>query len=89
LTDGRLIITVADDGVGFSPQSDREKGSGLGSMRHRLESVGGRLELQTSADGGTTVCMSLAFPPGGADPRVTAGKRNSKHKMRDHGKQQD
>jgi len=89
LTDGRLIITVEDDGVGFSPQSDRGTGSGLGSMRHRLESVGGRLELQTAADGGTTVCMSLAFPPGGADPRATAGKRNPKRKTRDHGKQRD
>jgi signal transduction histidine kinase len=58
--DHSLRVEVADDGQGFGRA--QSAGVGLGSMRHRAESVGGTLAVSTG-DGGTTVVASL--PLGG------------------------
>jgi signal transduction histidine kinase len=52
--DGRLSFAVADDGVGFDPASVR-RGSGLQGIADRLDALGGRLEVTSEADAGTTV----------------------------------
>lgn len=47
---GKLVrLTIADDGVGLTPDRLRTLGSrGLGSMRHRLRSVGGQFKIQSA-----------------------------------------
>ncbi len=44
------ILSVRDDGVGFSPQEDLQ-GRGLGNMRRRAQAIGGNLHLQSGARG--------------------------------------
>ena len=50
-----LLITVADNGIGFDPARGRPGHVGLASMRERTERLGGRLTVE-STDRGTTVC---------------------------------
>lgn len=66
-----LVLTVADDGVGFSsarrPLTGRGRGLGLGNMRQRAESAGGSLDFQSKPGVGTslTVRAPKAGAPGG------------------------
>jgi signal transduction histidine kinase len=53
-SDGHLRFTIADDGRGFDPIAT-PRGTGLQGMTDRIEAIGGRLELSSSAGGGTTV----------------------------------
>jgi PAS domain S-box-containing protein len=54
--DGRLVVEVADDGVGGA---DASKGSGLRGLADRVEALGGRLEVSSPAGGGTTLRATL------------------------------
>ncbi|WP_199776625.1 sensor histidine kinase [Nocardiopsis sp. SBT366] len=63
-TDVGVRLTVEDDGLGFDTSLPAH-GNGLANMRHRAESVGGVLELESSPGGGTTV--RLAIPHDDAD----------------------
>jgi PAS domain S-box-containing protein len=61
---GRVVAVLEDDGVGFdvaaalcAPVSAR--GLGLTSMRERVESVGGTLEIESTPNGGTTVVVRI------------------------------
>jgi signal transduction histidine kinase len=56
-TDGRLLLEVADDGVGFDPDDPdlRSKRLGLTSMEERARRLGGRLEVSSARGAGTTV----------------------------------
>jgi signal transduction histidine kinase len=54
--DGRLIVSVADDGVGGA---DAAMGSGLRGLVDRVAAVGGELSVSSPAGGGTTIRVSL------------------------------
>jgi signal transduction histidine kinase len=55
-----LEFLVRDDGKGFDVLSSSEsRRNGLGNMRRRAEAIGGELELQSAAGGGTTVKLSV------------------------------
>ena len=56
--DGRAVLEVRDDGVGFDPAT-RGPGLGLRNMRERAFVVGGRLHVGSLSDGGTTVRLEL------------------------------
>jgi two-component system NarL family sensor kinase len=49
-----LLLSVVDDGCGLSGDDDRN-GVGLGSMRRRVEHLGGDLELRSATGSGTQV----------------------------------
>jgi signal transduction histidine kinase len=51
-TNGRLVVEVADDGVGGA---DTNLGSGLRGLADRVEALGGRLRIRSPAGGGTRV----------------------------------
>jgi signal transduction histidine kinase len=55
--DGRLVLEVADDGIGFDPDAAmlRARRLGLTSMEQRARRVGGVLRIDSSAAAGTTV----------------------------------
>jgi signal transduction histidine kinase len=58
----RLVVILADDGIGFVPADASEKaGVGLISMRERIASAGGRLEISSSS-GGTQVRIEVPVP---------------------------
>jgi signal transduction histidine kinase len=50
---------VEDDGQGFDPAKTNDGGFGLVGMRERLALLGGRLEIESSRDAGTTVAAEV------------------------------
>jgi signal transduction histidine kinase len=59
---GGTTLTIEDDGVGFDPStvsSSMEGGFGLASMRERVEQIGGRLDVHTAPNLGTTIVVKL------------------------------
>lgn len=59
-SDGQLLISVEDDGVGGA---DPEHGSGLRGLEDRTEALGGRLRIRSVAGAGTRLTASLPFSP--------------------------
>jgi sensor histidine kinase YesM len=73
VVEDRLVIEVADDGVGFTSASGT--GVGLANTRARLESLypgRGDLELRRNEFGGITASLSL--PLAFAEPRVESAR---------------
>ena len=59
---GKLIATVADDGLGFDPALRTRTEFprfGLSTMRERAESIGGELTIDSAPGKGTTVRFEL------------------------------
>ena len=52
-------LQIADDGVGFDPESVGQRGYGLGSMRERAEQVGGSLMSSSLPGEGTTITVEV------------------------------
>jgi signal transduction histidine kinase len=59
--DGRLTVTVADDGVGFDPAAPglRARRLGLTSMEERARALGGTLAVVSRPGEGTTVTLEV------------------------------
>jgi signal transduction histidine kinase len=59
--DGRLIVTVADDGIGFDPadRALRSRRLGLTSMEERALALGGTLNVVSRPGEGTTVTLEV------------------------------
>ncbi len=56
---GRLRLEIADDGVGFKPQTSERPGHGLANMRQRATGLGGQFRLDSQASGTTVVLMEI------------------------------
>jgi signal transduction histidine kinase len=56
VADGRLTVTVVDDGVGGA---DPDRGSGLRGLADRVDALGGRLTISSPAGEGTTITADL------------------------------
>jgi signal transduction histidine kinase len=59
VTDGRMTITVSDNGCGFAMGKARGKGNGLENMNQRLEQIGGHLVLESVPGRGTSIRMEV------------------------------
>jgi signal transduction histidine kinase len=57
--DGAVKAVVEDDGQGFDPDAAGDDGFGLVGMRERLALLGGRLEIEASAEAGTTIAAEV------------------------------
>ena len=55
-SDGRVVIEIADDGIGGA---DATKGSGLRGLTDRVEALEGALELESEPTGGTRLRVEL------------------------------
>jgi signal transduction histidine kinase len=60
-TASELRFEVADDGVGFAPNSTTH-GTGLQGIADRLDALGGRLEIRTAPGEGTTLVGLVPSP---------------------------
>ncbi|HYL81302.1 MAG TPA: response regulator, partial [Candidatus Acidoferrum sp.] len=63
-----LTLTVADAGAGFDPRSLRAEGGtgggfGLARIRHRLELLGGCLQIVSAPGRGSRVTLAVLLPP--------------------------
>jgi signal transduction histidine kinase len=68
---GRLLLTVEDDGVGFEPESAvRSRRLGLTSMEERAGALGGRLSVESRPGAGATIGLEV---PLGDDSRPDRG----------------
>jgi signal transduction histidine kinase len=68
---GRLLIEVADDGIGFDPRRIGDDGLGLHGMGARAESIGGTLRIESHDGLGTRIRLLVPTPAG----RPAAGAR--------------
>jgi signal transduction histidine kinase len=59
--DGRVLLEVEDDGVGFDPSARALRATHLGltSMEERAERMGGRLEIRSAPGSGTRVRLDV------------------------------
>jgi ligand-binding sensor domain-containing protein/signal transduction histidine kinase len=60
--DGRLVVTVEDNGRGFDAVQSANIRNGLENMRQRMESIGGTFRLETQPGGGTRVQFEYTLP---------------------------
>jgi signal transduction histidine kinase len=56
--DHRYNIIITDDGKGFEIDTMELKGNGLKNMEKRMESVGGKIEIESKPQEGTVVILS-------------------------------
>jgi signal transduction histidine kinase len=57
---GQFILTVRDDGSGFTPRPSDESGYGLRNMRDRARLLGGELSIESERGKGS--CVTLTVP---------------------------
>jgi PAS domain S-box-containing protein len=60
--DSLVVLTVRDDGIGFSAESPTSGGVGLASMRHRADAIGGKLRFASTPGRGTEVRLECPQP---------------------------
>jgi signal transduction histidine kinase len=61
-TPGGILLTVTDDGCGFSPDS-ATTGRGLRGMRGRAEELGGLLHVSSTPGAGARIALTLPVRP--------------------------
>jgi signal transduction histidine kinase len=59
VSDGRIALEIADNGLGFEPSLGGGGGFGLASMRQRAERLGGSLRIDSTPGAGTRVCVEI------------------------------
>ena len=59
---GGLLLSIKDNGVGFSIDNPSGGGIGLRIMRHRAKMVGGALSIERVPEGGTLITCRLSPP---------------------------
>jgi signal transduction histidine kinase len=70
--DHRIVLSIRDDGIGFSAGNLADPGSGLRIMRHRAALLTARLVVDSAPGQGTTVRCRLAIGTGFARPSAPA-----------------
>jgi signal transduction histidine kinase len=70
--EGRLCLSVADNGAGFPASPSDEQGMGLKTMRHRANVIGADLSMDPNPTGGVRITCSLplngSHPPASNSP---------------------
>jgi signal transduction histidine kinase len=62
LAEDRTILVVQDDGIGFDIEAVESSGGlGLRSIRERIQSMGGKVELHSVPLGGTTLKIEVVI----------------------------
>jgi len=59
LEQGLLRVVIADNGKGFDSATVLSTSNGLLNMRHRMEAIGGKAEIESEPDHGTTITLSV------------------------------
>ena len=59
LKEGKIILTIIDDGIGFDLETNSHGGLGLASMKEHAEAMGGKLSLFSQPNHGTEVKVEV------------------------------
>jgi signal transduction histidine kinase len=62
IQNGRLVLEVSDNGRGIGTGGRETGADGLANMRERLNALGGRCEIHSEPDRGTTVRFEAPLP---------------------------
>jgi PAS domain S-box-containing protein len=76
-----MALRVVDDGVGFSNEPKLKRGLGCHIMKYRAQLIGGRLEIDSSEQGGTCVSCYLPNSSGQSRKKESAGSRRFPSKI--------
>jgi len=57
----RAVLTVEDDGCGFTPGTVQAEADGLENMQQRMQSVGGYCRIESVPGKGTSVILEIPF----------------------------
>jgi signal transduction histidine kinase len=57
-----VAAVIEDDGIGFDPDDTRDGGVGLVGMRERMALLDGRLTIESSREGGTSLVAEVPVP---------------------------
>jgi two-component system, NarL family, sensor kinase len=60
--EGKINISVADDGQGFDPEDKTRSGIGIMNMKHRIKLLGGSIRWEAGQSAGTKVSIVLPTP---------------------------
>jgi two-component system, chemotaxis family, CheB/CheR fusion protein len=71
--DGRITLTVKDDGIGISPDRLLDSNMGLHIMKYRASMIDGKLDVRRGPRGGTVVMCSV---------ENAKGKRGNREKQK-------
>ncbi len=63
MREGRIRVSIHDDGVGFSTAIDRSRGYGLTNMETRAKRLGGTLRIQSKTGAGTRIIVEFSTEP--------------------------
>jgi signal transduction histidine kinase len=70
LTDRDVVVTVQDNGIGAAPANlNRPRSHGIAGLRHRIQVLGGRLDIASAPNRGTTIRVQVPL----ANVMQTAG----------------
>jgi signal transduction histidine kinase/streptogramin lyase len=58
LQQDELRISIQDDGSGFDSEEVSRTSNGLGNMRQRMESIGGKAQIESRVGSGTTITLT-------------------------------
>ncbi len=65
LSEGRVQLIVADDGIGFDTRSPTLARHGLAGMKHRVQMLSGSIRLESAPGSGTRIMVEAPIPSGG------------------------
>jgi protein-histidine pros-kinase len=60
--DDAMEVSIEDNGSGLNGAATQSDGNGLGNMRHRVEEIGGRFNIQSESGTGTRISADLPWP---------------------------
>ncbi|GAA6140583.1 CHASE3 domain-containing protein [Hydrogenophaga sp. 5NK40-0174] len=60
--EGKAVLCVQDNGVGFNPKAEHAGHHGLRGMRFRVEAVNGMLTVMSRAGEGARICAEVPLP---------------------------
>ena len=64
LSSRALVISIADDGVGFDPRAQTPGHYGLRGLHEQAALIGAVLQIESAPQPGTRITLTLPFPPG-------------------------
>jgi signal transduction histidine kinase len=60
-SENQMIISIKDNGKGFSVVQSSSRGNGLGNMQKRIENIGGIITIESEPMHGTCITVVVKF----------------------------